>query len=80
MQEGLSDLPLKQVLRPLCERYHSSLLIFSPYLQGGGHWEESELTGLARFPQFTILGSPLSSHIFPQLFPLPYIWYENTQD
>ena len=22
-QEGFSDLPLKQVLRPLCERYHS---------------------------------------------------------
>lgn len=61
---GLSDLPLKTLIKPFCERCLPTPA-GKEYLRKWRDREESEWSGLAKFALFTILTSPFpvtSSH------------------
>ena len=86
-QEGHSDTPLlsslQQIIKSSCERC-------PPYTQRKGaslsqmtkgHWQETELTGFAEFPQFPKLTSNSLPHRIPPELSInsSLTWHKNTQ-
>lgn len=80
--EGLSELPLNQIIKPssercpLCTWRKGASLFPKPKIM---NTEESAQAVLAKFPQFTSLSSySLSYHISPQDSTLHQTWHKNT--